>query len=159
MWPLSSSLSEEHLLPLQARTSDGEALCNSLASCRLLELGGVLGSKSNFLNCMVCKSIRAFGIGHLMSVAMICGSECMASSKRGLFLGLYNSGLGMGNIAAIAVWYVYSVFSFTTLQEPSRSRALETCLGSSAASRLLQFVLKAHTNLRIAQDIQVGSRQ
>jgi hypothetical protein len=30
-------------------------------------------------------------------------------------------------------WYVYSAFDFTTLQESSRSRALETCLGSSSA--------------------------
>jgi SP family sugar:H+ symporter-like MFS transporter len=69
----------------------------------IIGAAGMLGSKGNFLNYMVCKCIGAFGIGHLMSAAMIYGSECVASNKRGLFLGLYNVGLGMGNVAASAV--------------------------------------------------------
>jgi hypothetical protein len=54
-----------------------------------------------------------------------------------------------GNTSNRHFWYAYSTFDFTTLQELSGSQALETCLGISAAPRLLQRVLKDHTNLRI----------
>lgn len=69
----------------------------------IIGAGGMLGTKGNSLNYMVCKSIGAFGIGHLMSAGMIYGSEFMASNKRGLFLGFYNVGLGMGNVVASTV--------------------------------------------------------
>ena len=74
-------------------------------ACVLSVIGaaGMLGTRGNFLHYMVCKCIGAFGIGHLMSSAVVYGSECMASHKRGLFLGLYNVGLGLGNVAASAV--------------------------------------------------------
>jgi hypothetical protein len=34
------------------------------------------------------------------------------------------------------IWYVYSAFDFTTLQASGSRPALETCLGSSAATQL-----------------------
>jgi hypothetical protein len=55
-------------------------------------------------------------------------------------------------------WYVYSAFNLMTSQEPSLSRALETCLGSSEASQLLKCISKAHTNLRIGSYSQSTKR-
>ncbi|KAJ5381026.1 mfs monosaccharide transporter protein [Penicillium cataractarum] len=74
-------------------------------ACALCIIGaaGMLGTAGNFLNYMVCKCISSVGIGQLMASSIIYGSECTAANKRGLLLGLYNVGLGLGNVTAYAV--------------------------------------------------------
>jgi SP family sugar:H+ symporter-like MFS transporter len=73
--------------------------------CMLAIIGaaGMLGTGGSFLHYMVCRSISAVGIGHLIAASVTYGSECIVPSKRGLSLGLYNVGLAMGNAASSAV--------------------------------------------------------
>jgi sugar porter (SP) family MFS transporter len=73
--------------------------------CALAIIGaaGMLGTGGSFLYYIVCRSISAVGIGHLMAASVTYGSECIVASKRGLSLGLYNVGLAMGNVASSAV--------------------------------------------------------
>jgi SP family sugar:H+ symporter-like MFS transporter len=73
--------------------------------CALAIIGaaGMLGTGGSFLHYMVCRSISAVGIGHLIAASVTYGSECIVASKRGLSLGLYNVGLAMGNLASSAV--------------------------------------------------------
>ncbi|KAF9884523.1 hypothetical protein FE257_001711 [Aspergillus nanangensis] len=65
--------------------------------------GGMLGTSGNFLNYMVCKSLSGMGIGQLGAASIVYGTECVVASRRGLLLGIYNVGLGMGNLVSSAV--------------------------------------------------------
>ncbi|KAJ5638134.1 hypothetical protein N7490_008013 [Penicillium lividum] len=69
----------------------------------IIGAAGMLGTSGNFLNYMVCKCINGVGIGQLLASSIVYGSECVAASKRGLLLGIYNIGLAMGNVTAAAV--------------------------------------------------------
>ncbi|KAJ5512680.1 hypothetical protein N7463_002232 [Penicillium fimorum] len=75
------------------------------AGCALTIIGaaGMLGTSGSFLHYMVCRSISGVGIGQMIAASLTYGSECIAASKRGLSLGLYNIGLASGNVAAFAV--------------------------------------------------------
>lgn len=74
-------------------------------ACILSVVGaaGMLGTTGSFLNYMVCRCISAVGLGQLLAVTSIYGAECIAASKRGFLLNLYNVGLAMGNVASTAV--------------------------------------------------------
>lgn len=76
-----------------------------LIACMLSVVGaaGMLGTSGSFLNYMVCRCIAAVGLGQVMAATSIYGAECITANKRGFFLGLYNIGLAMGNVAASAV--------------------------------------------------------
>ncbi|KAJ5347862.1 hypothetical protein MYU51_015491 [Penicillium brevicompactum] len=74
-------------------------------ACVLCAVGaaGMLGTAGNFLHYMVCKCISGVGIGQLLASSMVYGSECVAASKRGLLLGVFNIGLALGSVSAAAV--------------------------------------------------------
>lgn len=74
-------------------------------ACVLCTIGaaGMLGTSGNFLHYMVCKCISGVGIGQILAASMAYGPECVAASKRGLLLGLFNVGLAAGNVLSAAV--------------------------------------------------------
>ncbi len=77
----------------------------SLFSCILTVIGaaGMLGTSGSFLNYMACRCISAVGLAQVMAATSIYGAECIAASKRGFFLGLFNIGVAVGNVVASAV--------------------------------------------------------
>jgi SP family sugar:H+ symporter-like MFS transporter len=73
--------------------------------------GGMLGTAGNFTAYMACKSIQGVGLGHLLAAVPPYGVECVAASKRGLLMATFNIGLGLGNMAAVAVCLGSSKFT------------------------------------------------
>lgn len=67
--------------------------------------GGMLGTAGNFTAYMACKCIQGVGLGHLLAAVPPYGVECVAPGKRGMLMATFNVGLGLGNIAAVAVCY------------------------------------------------------
>lgn len=65
--------------------------------------GGMLGTAGNFTAYMACKCIQGVGLGHLIAAVPPYGVECVAPGKRGILMATFNIGLGLGNMAAIAV--------------------------------------------------------
>ena len=64
---------------------------------------GMLGTSGNFLNYSVCKCISAVGLGHLQAASPMFCAECTPAHLRGVLLGLYATGLGLGNVSSYAV--------------------------------------------------------
>lgn len=73
--------------------------------CVLVIIGaaGMLGTSGNFTNYVVCKCLGGVGLGHLYAASPMYGVECTSPKKRGMLMSLYNIGLAMGNVAALAV--------------------------------------------------------
>ena len=69
----------------------------------LVGAAGMLGTSSSYLNYMVCKCIGGVGQGLLISGTIVYGVECMPPQRRGLLLGLFSIGLGIGNALAAGV--------------------------------------------------------
>lgn len=64
---------------------------------------GMLGTSSSYLDYMVCKCIGSVGIGLNYAGAIVYGVECTPPQKRGLLLGFFSIGLGVGNAVAAGV--------------------------------------------------------
>lgn len=73
--------------------------------------GGMLGTSGNFTAYMACKSIQGVGLGLLLAAVPPYGVECVAAHKRGMLMATFNIGLGLGNMAAVAVCLASSKFT------------------------------------------------
>ncbi|KAK5046903.1 hypothetical protein LTR84_007257 [Exophiala bonariae] len=71
----------------------------------------MLATAGNFTAYMACKCIQSVGLGHLLAAVPPYGVECVAPGKRGMLMATFNVGLGLGNMAAVAVCLASSKYT------------------------------------------------